>query len=113
MPASAADAVSAWRTLSRVHGACRSPIWRLVKEAAESRGPYLGEHSRAVARLSHLIGARLELSPEQLRALERGALLHDFGKTGVPEYILSKSGRLNLPLARAWAVERGPGPAAG
>jgi HD-GYP domain-containing protein (c-di-GMP phosphodiesterase class II) len=66
-----------------------------LAEAAESRGPYLGEHSRAVARLSHLIGVRLELSPEQLRALERGALLHDFGKTGVPEYILSKSGRLN------------------
>jgi HD-GYP domain-containing protein (c-di-GMP phosphodiesterase class II) len=65
-----------------------------LAEAAESRGPYVGEHSRAVARLSHLIGARLELSPEQLRALEFGALLHDVGKTGVPEYVLSKSGRL-------------------
>ena len=26
----------------------------------------------------------MELSPEQMRALELGALLHDFGKTGVP-----------------------------
>jgi diguanylate cyclase (GGDEF)-like protein len=65
-----------------------------MAEAPESRGPYVVEHSRAVARLSHLIGARLELSPEQMRALELGALLHDFGKMGVPEYILSKSERL-------------------
>lgn len=66
-----------------------------LAEAAEVRGPYIGEHSRAVARLSNLIGARLELPPEQMRALELGALLHDFGKTGVPEYILSKPGRLS------------------
>ena len=65
-----------------------------LAEAAELRGSYVGEHSRAVARLSRLIGTRLGLSPEQIRALELGALLHDFGKTGVPEYILSKSERL-------------------
>ena len=65
-----------------------------LAEAAELRGPYVGEHSKAVARISHLIGARLAFSPERMRALELGALLHDFGKMGVPEYILSKSGRL-------------------
>lgn len=65
-----------------------------LAEAAELRGPYVGEHSKAVARISHLIGARLALSPERMRDLELGALLHDFGKMGVPEFILSKSGRL-------------------
>ncbi len=40
------------------------------------------------------IGKDLNLSPEETRALEAAALLHDIGKLAVPEYIISKPGRL-------------------
>jgi diguanylate cyclase (GGDEF)-like protein/putative nucleotidyltransferase with HDIG domain len=65
-----------------------------LAEAAELRGPHIGRHSKAVARIARRVGSRLSLSPEQMRALELGALLHDLGKIGVPDYVLSKSDRL-------------------
>lgn len=65
-----------------------------LAETSELRGPYIGEHSKAVAGLSRRVGERLSLSEGQQRALELGALLHDLGKIGVPDYVLSKSGRL-------------------
>ena len=40
------------------------------------------------------IGKILQLPPEQINALETGALLHDIGKLAVPDHILNKPGRL-------------------
>ena len=40
------------------------------------------------------IGRLMNLSPRDLQALEAAALLHDIGKLAVPEYILSKPGKL-------------------
>ncbi len=40
------------------------------------------------------LGKRLHLSPDELEALRAAALLHDIGKLGVPENIISKPGRL-------------------
>lgn len=61
-----------------------------LAETAEFRGPYVGEHSKAVARIALRIGARLSLAGEEMHAVELGALLHDLGKIGIPEYILTK-----------------------
>jgi HD-GYP domain-containing protein (c-di-GMP phosphodiesterase class II) len=40
------------------------------------------------------VGERLALSPEQLRNLEFGALLHDVGKIAIPKEIINKPGKL-------------------
>jgi putative nucleotidyltransferase with HDIG domain len=40
------------------------------------------------------VGKELGLSEEELEALRASALLHDIGKLGVPEYIISKPGKL-------------------
>jgi putative nucleotidyltransferase with HDIG domain len=52
------------------------------------------EHTRRVALLTVEIGEELGLSPERLRVLAAGGLLHDMGKLAVPDEILSKPGAL-------------------
>ncbi len=48
-----------------------------------------------VCRLSlREIGKELKLPPSEIMALEAAALLHDVGKLAVPEYIISKPGKL-------------------
>jgi hypothetical protein len=53
------------------------------------------EHTRRVALLTVQVGEELGLSPERLRTLAAGALLHDIGKLSVPLAILRKPGALD------------------
>ncbi|HYM49913.1 MAG TPA: HD domain-containing phosphohydrolase, partial [Candidatus Limnocylindrales bacterium] len=62
--------------------------------ALDAKDRYTEEHSRETATLALNVGRRLGLSPEELRFLEYGALLHDIGKIGIPGYILHKPGAL-------------------
>ena len=48
------------------------------------------EHTRRVAMLAVEIGEKLGLSPNRLRSLAIGGLLHDIGKLSVPDSILQK-----------------------
>ncbi len=52
-------------------------------------------HSRRVTIIAVGISQRLGWSSEETYHLELAALLHDFGKVGVPDHILQKPGRLN------------------
>jgi diguanylate cyclase (GGDEF)-like protein len=52
--------------------------------------PGLEAHSSAVARLCVRVGARLGLGREALRALEHAGELHEIGKAGTPDTILTK-----------------------
>lgn len=63
--------------------------------ALEARDGYTLGHGERVAALAVLIGQELKLSPEGLRAMYQGALLHDVGKIGVPDRVLHKVGRLS------------------
>jgi putative nucleotidyltransferase with HDIG domain len=74
--------------------------------AVEAKDRYTHGHSSRVAELSSRIGLVLDLGPDSLRGLTRGALLHDVGKIGVPEHILNKPGALD-PEERAW-IEQHP-----
>ncbi len=51
-------------------------------------------HSTRVSRLACLLGEAIGLTGAQLKALERGALLHDIGKIGISDIILHKPGKL-------------------
>jgi diguanylate cyclase (GGDEF)-like protein/putative nucleotidyltransferase with HDIG domain len=52
------------------------------------------DHLRRVKVYATEIGKEMQLSSFDLQALEAAALLHDIGKLAVPEYIISKPGKL-------------------
>lgn len=52
-------------------------------------------HGERVTSLAVAIGKQMDLSPEMMEALRRGALLHDIGKIGIPDRILLKQGALS------------------
>lgn len=52
-------------------------------------------HGERVTKLAVAIGKQLDLAPDMLEALRRGALLHDIGKIGIPDRILLKQGSLS------------------
>ena len=63
--------------------------------SVEAKDPYTNGHCDRLARYSVALGKSLGLHAEQLKALQRGGVLHDLGKIGVPESILLKPGPLN------------------
>jgi putative nucleotidyltransferase with HDIG domain len=67
---------------------------KALMSALDARDRETEGHSMRVSRLACLLGEKLGLSEEQLKALERGALLHDIGKIGVSDTILHKPGKL-------------------
>lgn len=67
---------------------------RAFTSAIDKKDRYTSGHSERVGFLSRLIGQELGLSGEQLQDLEWGGILHDVGKIGIHEDILSKPGRL-------------------
>jgi diguanylate cyclase (GGDEF)-like protein len=60
-------------------------------EAREGRGVI---HFDRLARYAHGLGKAMGLEGIQLMAVETGALLHDVGKLAVPDYLLTKPGKL-------------------
>lgn len=58
--------------------------------AVDAKDAYTARHALAVTDYSVAIGLRLGLDARTLADLERASLLHDIGKIGVPESILSK-----------------------
>ncbi|MCP9494338.1 MAG: diguanylate cyclase [Pyrinomonadaceae bacterium MAG19_C2-C3] len=51
-------------------------------------------HVRRVQLYAAEMGKLFDLKPDELEALDAGALLHDIGKLAVPDYILNKPGEL-------------------
>jgi HD-GYP domain-containing protein (c-di-GMP phosphodiesterase class II) len=67
---------------------------RAFTSAIDKKDRYTSGHSERVGFLSRLIGQELGLSAEELQDLEWGGMLHDVGKIGIHEDILSKPGKL-------------------
>ena len=82
------------RLIDRLRQTFESSI-AAVAGAVEARDGYTDQHCRRLAAFSSLMGARLGMPEEEIRAMELGALLHDVGKIGVPDAILNKPGRLS------------------
>lgn len=74
--------------------------WARALELREHETAY---HSRRVVELSLKIGRQLGFSSQNLKDLQRGALLHDIGKMGVPDGILLKPGPLS---SDEWVIMR-------
>ena len=66
-----------------------------LAKALEARDDNTSSHSLNVTKYSMLLGEKLGLNEEKLRALSQGALLHDLGKIGIPDDILKKPGNLD------------------
>jgi putative two-component system response regulator len=62
--------------------------------SVEAKDPFTNDHCDRMARYSLALGETLGLPREHLKALQRGAILHDLGKIGVPDVILLKPGPL-------------------
>jgi HD-GYP domain-containing protein (c-di-GMP phosphodiesterase class II) len=60
----------------------------------DMKGPYKRGHSQRVMEYASMAGAVLSFSPEEMEALQYGALLHDIGKLLIDSSILTKSGPL-------------------
>jgi putative two-component system response regulator len=69
------------------------PVADLV-DAIEWKDAYTLGHVRRVATFALMMGKELGLSTLELRSLALGAQMHDVGKIGVPDRILTKPGAL-------------------
>ena len=65
-----------------------------LARAVEARDHSTGQHVERVRLFSVNIAERMGISGDDRRHVEFGALLHDIGKIGVPDMILSKRGPL-------------------
>lgn len=74
--------------------------------AVEAKDPHTRAHSHTVAKYAVAIGTKLQLPPAELATLRTAALLHDIGKIGIPDAILTKPGPLTADEKRI--VQRHP-----
>jgi len=65
-----------------------------IARTVEARDTETGDHCGRLAQMSIRLGERFDLDEEALKALQRGAYLHDLGKVGIPDAVLLKPGRL-------------------
>ena len=65
-----------------------------IANAMEAKDEYTDGHSRRVAEYSEKLALELGKSPEQARRIYHIALLHDIGKIGIPDALLSKPDKL-------------------
>ncbi len=62
--------------------------------AIDAKDQYTHQHILRVQRYAVAIAVQMGLTGAELEGVNTGALLHDIGKLGVPEYVLLKPGRL-------------------
>ena len=72
-------------------------VVRALATALEARDGSAREHSAAVHGLAVAVAGRLGVSPECLEEIRAVALLHDIGKIGLSDEILTKTEELSAP----------------
>jgi HD-GYP domain-containing protein (c-di-GMP phosphodiesterase class II) len=88
-----ADALAMRDAVTQLNHGYSQPIAELV-DAIEWKDLYTLGHVRRVASFAVMIGKEMGLSTLDLRRLALGAQMHDVGKIGVPDRILTKPGKL-------------------
>lgn len=69
--------------------------YEALASAIDAKDSYTGDHSTTVAALAARVGRALGLGGEAIDELRMGGRLHDLGKIGVPDAILTKPGPLD------------------
>ncbi len=87
---------------SGLQGASLDAVNALVT-AIDLRDRYTGAHCQRVGRLSVELAVRLGCAEEQLDILRMGSTLLDVGKIGLPDSVLTKTGRLSR---QEWSLMR-------
>jgi putative two-component system response regulator len=100
---------TSWEALNRVQSLlqiktyideqAQSVIFSLA-QTIEARDPFEGGHCARVSNNAVRFGKSLGLGQDDLEALKIGGLVHDIGKLGIPESILSKPGPLDSEETR-------------
>ncbi|MFH1176047.1 MAG: HD domain-containing phosphohydrolase [Acidobacteriota bacterium] len=67
---------------------------RALAAAIDAKSPYTRGHSERVSQYAVAIAGHMGLAEDEQRKLEIAALLHDVGKIGIEDAILSKPGKL-------------------
>lgn len=62
--------------------------------AIDAKDHYTFGHSQKVAEYATALACKLSLDKSHIEIIKEAALLHDVGKIGIPEHILTKTGRL-------------------
>jgi len=85
------------KNLSRLYEDLRSTYMRTIKvlaQAIDARDHYTHSHSENVAGYSVAIGAEMGLSARDIEIIREACELHDLGKIGIEDAILSKEAEL-------------------
>jgi len=86
------------KNLTRLYENLRSTYMRTIKvlaQAIDARDHYTHSHSENVAKYAVAIAEELKLSARDVETIREACELHDLGKIGVEDSILSKSSSLN------------------
>jgi len=83
-----------FRELNRRLSSVTLESLRLLVAAVEARDPYTKHHSVRVAGFARYLAEELDLPERQVRVVHSAALLHDIGKIGIPDAVLTKPSRL-------------------
>src|SRR4051812_6832481 len=78
------------RTMQRSYLSTITSLARTI----EAKDPYTGGHTERVRDFAMLLAREMGLNEEDQRAVEVGSIIHDIGKIGIPDGILTKPGRL-------------------
>ncbi|MDY0325389.1 MAG: response regulator [Candidatus Cloacimonadaceae bacterium] len=81
------------RQLNRSLASIESVLFSMAK-AVEAKDKYTQGHIERVAHVSTVLGRKMGMSEEEIKAMEYGGILHDIGKIGIPNEILNKPGPL-------------------
>ena len=65
-----------------------------IVEAMDARDPYTASHSERVSNITEQICSFFELAKEKKETIHIAAHVHDIGKIGIPDYVLTKSSGL-------------------
>jgi HD-GYP domain-containing protein (c-di-GMP phosphodiesterase class II) len=72
-----------------------------LSSAVDAKDPYTHGHSRRVAEYAVIVARAMDFDSRFITMIKIAGQLHDFGKIGVREHILTKEGRLNESEKRA------------
>ncbi len=86
-------AAEAMETTTQARQACLDSVQALVR-AVEAKDPYTRRHSEQVRHYAMHFARAMGLPKATLESVHVAAILHDIGKIGVPDYVLTKTGPL-------------------